>query len=85
MVAIRTRLSADTDVPAEVKALADELIAIVNRHDSRIACPAASMLFAFVILESAGRGDDMSVLNQILLDVCAIITEYEAVIPRHAH
>jgi hypothetical protein len=85
MVAIRPSLSDDTAAPAEVKALANELIAIVNRHDSRIAGPAVSMLFSFVILECAGRGSDMAALSQILQDVSQIITRYGAAIPRHAH
>jgi hypothetical protein len=68
-----------------VKALADELIAIVNRYDSRIAGPAVSMLFSFVILECAGRGSDMAALSAILADVSQIITRYGAAIPRHAH
>ena len=84
MVAIRQTLSDDAALP-EVKALADELIAIVNRHDSKIAGPAVSMLFSFMILECAGRGTDMAALSAILADVADIITKYGAAIPRHTY
>jgi len=84
LVTTRMRLPSDIAAPAEVTALAQELIAILNTHDRAIVGPAVSMLFAFTIFEF-GRADDMKALDQILRDVAEIVTRHGAAIPRHAH
>ena len=85
MVAIRTSLSADTNAPAEVKALADELIAFLNNHARAIIGPALSMVFAFTILELGGCAEDMAKLSEILRDISTLVTKYGAASVRHTH
>ena len=84
MVAIRTRLPDDIAVPA-VKALADELLSLLNEHGREVAGPALSMTFSFMLLEFGGHSDDMAKLSEILRDVGELVTRYGAAVPRHAH
>jgi hypothetical protein len=84
MVAIRTRVCIPTDfaVPA-AQAVADELIAVLNKHDRDVAGPALSMVFSFMLLEFGEHDGDMAKLSAILKDVGEIITKYRAAIRRH--
>jgi hypothetical protein len=47
MVMVRTHWSADTPALADVKALADELVAVLEGHNSEVIGPAMSMAFLF--------------------------------------
>lgn len=85
MVAIRTRLSADTSAPVDVKALADELIALLNNYDRATIGPALSMVFAFTILELGGHAEDMAKLSEMMHDVASLATKYGAATERHMH
>jgi hypothetical protein len=80
MVAIRTRLPDDLAVPA-AKAVADQLIAVLNEHDRDVAGPALMMVFSFMLLEFGEH--DMAKLSVILRDVSELITKYRAAIRRH--
>jgi len=84
MVAIRTRVRvpADFAVPA-AQAVADELIAVLNKHDRDVAGPALSMVFSFMLLEFGEHDGDMAKLTEILKDVGEIITKYHAAKRRH--
>ena len=80
MVTLRARLPDDIAVPA-AKAVADELIAVLNEHDRDVAGPALSMVFSFMLLEFGEH--DMAKLSAILRDVSELITKYRAAIRRH--
>jgi hypothetical protein len=82
LVTIRTRVPADLAVPA-AQAVADELIAVLNKHDRDVAGPALSMVFSFMLLEFGEHDGDMRKLAEILKDVGELIAKYRAAIRRH--
>jgi hypothetical protein len=82
MVIPPIRLPDDFAVPA-AKAVADDLIAILNEHGREVAGPALSMVFSFMLLEFGGHSEDMAKLSEILQDVSKLITKYGAAIHRH--
>jgi hypothetical protein len=81
MVSIRTRVPEDA-IPV-VKALADELIGVLNQHDRDVAGPALTMVFSFMLLEFGEHDGDMGTLAEILKDVGELITKYRAAIRKH--
>jgi hypothetical protein len=84
MVIPHIRLPDDIVVPA-AKAVADELIAILNEHGREVAGPALSMVFSFMLLEFGGHSEDMGKLSEVLRDVGELVTKYGAATKQHSH
>jgi len=73
------------DTPADVQALADELVAVLKGHDAEVVGPAIAITFAFVILSLAERADDMAAVDRMTADITELVTRYGAAIPRHTY
>jgi hypothetical protein len=71
-------------VPA-AKALADDLLVLLNEHGREVAGPALGIAFSFMLLEFGGHSEDMGKLSEILRDVSELITKYGAAIERSTH
>jgi hypothetical protein len=85
MVTVRTHWSADTPALADVKALADELVAVLEGHNSEVIGPAMSMAFLFTVLELGKHNGDMEVLSRMMEDLSAFVVRYGAATVRHPH
>jgi hypothetical protein len=58
-----------SDTPAEVKALAERVISVLEGSDTEVVGPAISLTYAYVILSLAGDTPDVAVLDRITADL----------------
>jgi hypothetical protein len=73
------------NIPAEVKALANQLIGILNQHDADIAGPAIGIVFGFTICELGGCADDARAVDRMMQDVRALAIKYGAAVVQSQH
>jgi hypothetical protein len=73
------------DASDDVKALANQLIEILNQHDASVAGPAVGIAFGFTICELGGCADDVRAVDQMMQDVRALVIKYGAALVQSTH
>jgi hypothetical protein len=73
------------NTPAEVQALANQLIGILNQYDADVAGPAIGIAFGFTICELGGCADDVRAVDRMMQDVRALVLKYGAAVVQSQH